>query len=168
MSADTIQTVIYLILLALIIGIILSINKSSKNDNDCQELPLSDNPLHINNIQINHKPINKFIDTIQKQEKDKKPILLNQAREGEKDNLQLIKGVGNVLEKVLNDMGIYHFDQIANWTEEEISWIDKSLAFPGRIKRENWVEQAKILASGKTTEFTQKVQKEKGTTSKKS
>ena len=57
-----------------------------------------------------------------------------------------IKGVGKVSEKLLNDIGIYHFDQIANLTKKEITWLDNSMAFPGRIERENWVSQAKDLA----------------------
>ena len=81
-----------------------------------------------------------------KKEVGDKPNLLLAPREGEKDNLQRIKGVGKVLEKVLNDTGIYHFDQIANLTKEEIKWLDNSMAFPGRIEREKWVEQAKELA----------------------
>jgi len=132
--------IIYAILLLLAVCIILYMLKqsSSKKDNNCYEIETSNNPIH-----INYKPNPNQT----KEEVITKPILLKEPKEGVKDNLQLIKGIGNVLEKVLNDMGVFHFEQIANWTEKEIKWIDKSIAFPGRIKRENWVEQAKKLAS---------------------
>jgi len=48
----------------------------------------------------------------------------------------------------LHDLGIFHFDQIAHWSRAEIRWVGTYLSFPGRIDRENWVGQAKILAAG--------------------
>ena len=62
------------------------------------------------------------------------------------DNLQQIKGIGAVLEKKLNAMGIERFDQIAEWTESHIAEVDEQLNFRGRIQREKWVEQARDLA----------------------
>ncbi len=76
------------------------------------------------------------------------PTLLSAAREGGADDLKLIKGVGPKLEGVLNDMGIYHFDQIAVWTAAEVAWVDARLKFKGRIERDGWIEQAKTLAAG--------------------
>ena len=96
------------------------------------------------------------------------PILLTAPRNGKKDNLQLIKGVGKVLEGVLNEIGIYHFEQIANLTAEEVSWLDNSMSFPGRVEREEWVAQAKDLAEGVQTEFAQRVERGEVATSKKS
>jgi NADH-quinone oxidoreductase subunit E len=43
-------------------------------------------------------------------------------------------------------LGVYHFDQIAAWSSENVSWIERYLAFKGRIGREQWVEQARRLA----------------------
>ena len=74
------------------------------------------------------------------------PTLLSEAREGGKDNLQRIKGINSVLEKLLNEIGIYHFDQIANLNAKEENWLDTAIAFTGRIEREEWIEQAKHLA----------------------
>ena len=54
-------------------------------------------------------------------------------------------------------MGIYHFSQIAAWTEKEIEEVDEKLQFKGRIVREKWVEQAKVLAEGGETEFSKRV-----------
>jgi NADH-quinone oxidoreductase subunit E len=77
-----------------------------------------------------------------------RPRGLAAARDGTKDNLQRIKGIGPVNETKLNALGIFHFDQIAHWTRQEIRWVGTYLAFPGRIDRENWVSQAAILAAG--------------------
>ncbi|PRX32699.1 NADH-quinone oxidoreductase subunit E [Meinhardsimonia xiamenensis] len=89
-----------------------------------------------------------------------KPAFLSAPREGGPDDLKLIKGIGPKLEKMLNEMGVYHFDQIAAWTEAEVAWVDENLpGFKGRVSRDNWVEQAKILAEGGTTEFAARVKK---------
>lgn len=82
-----------------------------------------------------------------------KPTLL-QAPEGAPDDLKLIKGVGPVLERKLNDMGVFHYRQIAAWTDKEIAWVDDSLNFKGRIARDGWIEQAATLAAGGQTEFS--------------
>ena len=96
--------------------------------------------------------------THQDEEIGKKPNFLSEPIGGKKDNLQLIKGIGATIENELNELGIYHFEQIASWGESEMVWIDKYLAFPGRAKRENWVEQAKVLATGSKTEFAKRVE----------
>ena len=96
------------------------------------------------------------------------PQLLSSPRNGEKDNLTRIKGIGVKIEETLNEKGIYHFDQIADWTEENIQWVDANVAFPGRVKRENWVEQAKALAAGEETEFSKRVDAGEVSTSKQS
>lgn len=62
-----------------------------------------------------------------------------------KDQLTLIKGIGPVLEKKLNNSGIKHFIQIANWSNEEINTFSEKLNFKGRVERDNWIEQAKEL-----------------------
>ena len=61
--------------------------------------------------------------------------------------------MGPKLEELLHSLGIYHFDQIAAWGPEEIAWIDSNLeGFNGRVVRDDWVGQAKILAAGGETE----------------
>ncbi len=87
-----------------------------------------------------------------------KPTGLDAPRGGQADNLKEIKGVGVKLEQLLHDMGYYHFDQIAQWTEVEIAWVDENLkGFRGRVTRDDWVPQAKILAGGGDTDFSKKV-----------
>ncbi len=141
MSEVVSQIIIYLILAALIgfvAGYLIGRASCTKNDS-CNEKPKGTHELHIDQREQTD---------IGKKSKDvgERPILLLEPRGGKKDNLQLIKGIGNVLEKLLNDIGIYHFEQIANLTKEEIKWLDNSMAFPGRIEREDWVAQAKELA----------------------
>jgi len=86
-----------------------------------------------------------------------KPALLTEAKNGKKDNLTLVKGIGKVLEERLNNLGIFHFEQIASWTKAEQAWIDKYMSFPGRVEREEWVKQAKKLLKGIETEFAKRV-----------
>ncbi|RMD89914.1 MAG: NADH-quinone oxidoreductase subunit NuoE [Alphaproteobacteria bacterium] len=87
-----------------------------------------------------------------------RPAALEAPRGGKADDLKQIKGIGPALEKMLNDMGIFHFDQIAAWTPEEVAWVDDNLVrFKGRASRDGWVEQAKILAAGGSTEFSERV-----------
>ena len=79
-------------------------------------------------------------------------------RAGGADDLKKIKGVGPKLEELLHSLGIYHFDQIAAWGPAEIAWMDSNLeGFIGRVMRDDWVGQAKILAAGGETEFSQRV-----------
>jgi NADH-quinone oxidoreductase subunit E len=78
-----------------------------------------------------------------------RPDLLTGPREGRSDDLKLISGIGPMLEKALNRLGIFHFDQIASWSQPHIKWIDHELEdFRGRAERDRWVEQAKKLATG--------------------
>lgn len=78
-------------------------------------------------------------------------------RGGKADNLTRIKGIGTVNEKKLNQHGIFHFDQIAAWKKADVEAAEAYLAFDGRIAREEWVKQAKLLAQGKETEFSRRV-----------
>ncbi|WP_224814042.1 NADH-quinone oxidoreductase subunit E [Hasllibacter sp. MH4015] len=79
---------------------------------------------------------------------ESEPELLSGPREGrEADDLKRISGVGPKLEGVLNDLGFYHFDQIAEWGPGEVAWVDARLKFKGRIERDNWIEQAKTFAA---------------------
>ena len=69
------------------------------------------------------------------------------APQGEKDDLKKITGVGPKLETLLNEMGFWHFRQIAAWGPAEIAWVDARLKFKGRIERDDWVAQATKLAA---------------------
>jgi predicted flap endonuclease-1-like 5' DNA nuclease len=90
---------------------------------------------------------------------DGKPATLTAARESGADDLKLLKGVGPALEKTLNELGFYHFDQVAAWRKAEVEWVDSRLKFKGRIVRDEWIKQAKTLAKGGVTEFSKRSKK---------
>ena len=80
-----------------------------------------------------------------------KPAGLTAPKGGRADDLKLILGIGPKLEALCHRLGFYHFEQIANWTAGEIAWVDENLeGFKGRVTRDKWVVQAKILAAGGT------------------
>jgi NADH-quinone oxidoreductase subunit E len=80
---------------------------------------------------------------------ESKPELLTAARDGKGDDLELIWGVGPKLGKMLNEMGVWHYDQIAKWTPAELAWVDARLTgFKGRALRDDWIAQSKKLATG--------------------
>jgi len=164
------QIIICLIIAALLGGIIgyLIGRASCAEKSECHQGTEGTHPLHIDQQSSNNVIEQEVTEEEIAADVGSKPLLLSEAREGGKDNLQLIKGVGKVLEGVLNDTGIYHFDQIGNLSDEEVAWLDNSISFPGRIKRENWIEQAKQLAAGETTEFSERVERGEVSTSKKS
>ena len=90
----------------------------------------------------------------------KKPRTMKAPRKAGADDLKLIKGVGPKLEKLLNTLGFYHFDQIAKWSAEELSWVDENLeGFKGRASRDEWVSQANTLAKSEMTEFSSRFSK---------
>lgn len=80
------------------------------------------------------------------------PELLKAPRGGKADDLKVIVGVGPKLEKLLNDLGVWHFDQIAGWKAKDIAFVDDKMeGFKGRITRDEWVKQAKVLAKGRAS-----------------
>ncbi|MDZ7818723.1 MAG: hypothetical protein U5K55_08940 [Aliarcobacter sp.] len=89
---------------------------------------------------------------------DFKPLVLSSPRPVGKDNLKKIKGIDSKIEIDLNSLGIYHFDQISKWSSKNCDWIEEFLHFPGCAKNNQWIEQAKILQSGKETIYSQKVE----------
>ncbi len=75
------------------------------------------------------------------------------ARPAAVDDLKLISGVGPKNEKILHDLDIFTFAQVASWKKAERGWVDAYLNFHGRIEREDWVKQAKALAKGGVAEY---------------
>ncbi len=77
-----------------------------------------------------------------------KPAGLDGPRDGQPDDLKRIKGVGPKLEQLLHSLGFYHFDQVGAWTDAELAWVDDNLeGFKGRASRDEWIAQARTLAS---------------------
>ena len=76
------------------------------------------------------------------------------------DNLKEIKGVGPKLEELLHENGVKNFAQIAAWNEAEIDrFVELIGRTGGRIRSDDWVAQAKVLAAGGETEFSTRVDK---------
>lgn len=69
------------------------------------------------------------------------------------DDLKMISGVGPKIEKILHELGIFTFAQVAAWKKAEREWVDGYLKFSGRIERDDWVKQAKALAKGGEAEY---------------
>jgi predicted flap endonuclease-1-like 5' DNA nuclease len=83
-----------------------------------------------------------------------KPKALKTARKGVADDLKVIEGIGPALERVLNENGIFHIDQIAAWGAAEVEWMDGNLkGFKGRVTRDKWVAQAKLIGEVGIEEF---------------
>ena len=73
------------------------------------------------------------------------------------ENLELIKGLGPKVNTLLKGLGVTSFAQVASWTAADVSEIDAQLgAFAGRITRDNWIDQAQLLAAGDVVGFEQK------------
>lgn len=80
--------------------------------------------------------------------KDDGPERLNAPRKGKADDLKEIEGVGPAMEKLVNELGFYHFDQIAGWSDADVAWVDANMkTFKGRIIRDKWVAQARIIVN---------------------
>lgn len=77
------------------------------------------------------------------------PVLLSAPRGGKRDELSLIWGIADKLEERMNSLGIWHFDQIAEWTPHNVTWFEKAIeGFKGRVERDKWIEQCKKLRTG--------------------
>jgi len=72
-------------------------------------------------------------------------------------DLKRIRGIGVLIEKRLRAMGYTSYEQIGAWTAADIDKVGQRLDIPGRIQRENWVEQARILFNGGQTEFSRRM-----------
>ncbi|MGI9352253.1 MAG: hypothetical protein ACR2O3_11880 [Rhizobiaceae bacterium] len=73
--------------------------------------------------------------------KQRKPAMVTTV----KDDLKQIRGIGPKIEERLNGVGIVSFSQVAAWKPKDQREIGEKLAFKGRIEREDWVKQARLL-----------------------
>jgi predicted flap endonuclease-1-like 5' DNA nuclease len=81
--------------------------------------------------------------------RDGTPEWLLGAPDGPKDALTAIRGLGPIMEQRLNELGVFHFSQLARMTEENARWFAMRLGVvPGRLTRDRWAEQARSLQSG--------------------
>lgn len=89
---------------------------------------------------------------------DFKPLVLSTPKPIGKDNLKKIKGINSKIELDLNNIGIYHFEQISKWSNKNAEWIEEFLLLPSIARSNQWVEQAKILTLGKDTPYSLQVE----------
>ena len=90
---------------------------------------------------------------------DFKPLILTSPKPTGKDELIKIKGINSKIESDLNNLGIYHFEQISKWSSKNCEWIEEFLLLPGVARGNHWVEQAKVLQSGRDTEYSLQIEK---------
>ncbi|MBT8143032.1 MAG: hypothetical protein HKN88_07380 [Gammaproteobacteria bacterium] len=96
--------------------------------------------LHLIQSQVSTAPANDLGLTPQV---SNRPVWILEEPEGSKDNLQLIKGIGPVMERLLNEIGIFHYHQLARMNESDCLWVaDRIRTFPKRIMRDRWQQQA--------------------------
>lgn len=84
---------------------------------------------------------------IEPAEEPGRPSGIAEPRLGVKDDLTHVIGILPIIETALNRLGLYHFDQIAELSDENAGWIENHLGIAGRIGREHWREQAREIAS---------------------
>lgn len=84
----------------------------------------------------------------------KKPMTLDAPRKGVADDLKRVEGIDTRTEQMCHMMGIWHYQQIAAWSAEEIAWVEVNLhGAKGNVLGKDWVGQAKTLAAGELTPF---------------
>lgn len=77
-----------------------------------------------------------------------KPLIRSAPRPKGKDILSEIDGIDRDMEKNLNALGIFHFDQIAKWNSKNCHWVEEYFTLEdNQIKEQNWIEQAKKLSN---------------------
>jgi predicted flap endonuclease-1-like 5' DNA nuclease len=90
------------------------------------------------------------------------PLFL-EAPDGPADDLTVIRGIGPRLAVLLNSLGIFHLRQIARWSDTDIAEVDAKLgAFKGRITRDQWIEQARLLHQGQLATYQERFGEPRG------
>ncbi len=82
-----------------------------------------------------------------------RPVGLTSPRAGKPDDLARIVGKDDSTLSGLKSIGVYHYDQIANWSNEHSNWVADHMKFGDRIVREQWIKKSRLLADGKEAEF---------------
>jgi predicted flap endonuclease-1-like 5' DNA nuclease len=146
------EIIVYLLIAGLIgfvLGWVLRANKDQKTPN--KETSVTSKKTE-SEKELDKKEKSQATKVEKNVEKQKEPksesetmTTLTEAQKKEKDKLTLIKGIGPVLEEKLDNLGVYHFDQIAAWNKEQQASIGVQLSFAKKVEREEWVKQAKEL-----------------------
>lgn len=99
-------------------------------------------------------PLAPAVSAVAAQATESRPPALAAPRGGVADDLKKIEGIGPAMEKLCHDLGIFHFDQIAGWGAAEVAWMDGNLkGFKGRVTRDRWVAQARLIGTVGMDEF---------------
>lgn len=116
--------------------------------------PLASGPLEAPAMPVAKAPPESAIEAGPESSGTRPPTLDAPRSEGP-DDLQRIRGVGPKLEALCNRLGFWHYDQIAAWSEAEVEWVDRHLeGFRGRVRRDDWVAQARALTEGRADAAT--------------
>jgi predicted flap endonuclease-1-like 5' DNA nuclease len=152
---ETASLIVVNLLIAAIIGMIIGylIGKNSRNTYNPSKNPNNIDSKLDSKSKTSVNPIFRKNSSV-----DNKPLILSSPRPSGKDKLIKIKGIDLKVEKDLNKLGIFHFNQIAAWSNKNCDWIEEFLSLPGTAKKNQWIEQAKILESGKETVYSQKIE----------
>ena len=139
-------------IIGFIIGYLIGKNNNSYKIKSIQN---SNKIESLKNEKVKHaiNPIFKKNSTL-----DFKPLILTSPKPSGKDSLIKIKGIDEKIENDLNNLGIYHFEQISKWSNKNSDWVEEFLLLPGIARGNQWVEQAKILSSGKDTSYSLQVE----------
>jgi predicted flap endonuclease-1-like 5' DNA nuclease len=123
-------------------------NKTLKDEKQNTENLLAECRDNLNHSEISLNKEQEALQRIKEKAKNINFDRIGQAEETEKEDLKIINGIGPFIEKKLNALGIYTFKQIANFNDEDKEKVNEAIEFfPGRIKRDDWVGQAKKLYS---------------------
>ena len=83
-------------------------------------------------------------------------------RPAQQNDLKRIQGITLLLENRLHTLGVTSYEQIANWTAADVEKFGRMIDVTGRIQREQWIEQARVLASGGETKFSSQMAQGEG------
>jgi len=124
-----------------------------------EEVHQADATLHTSQQNIYAKTVDHSASHAIGQEIGIKPQAFDYPLNGEADDLKEISGIGIKIEETLNSLGIYNFEQISNWSADNVEWIENYLTLKDRVSKEDWIGQAKLLAAGGQTDFSKKVRR---------
>lgn len=125
-------------------------NKLLSLENKINRLEVDNASLRSSTITTNDDLAPASLDEQSVLAKPNEKRILSQRLEPEanipKDDLTLINGIGPFIEKKLNSIGVFTYEDISNWSDADVEQVTKDIQFfPGRIKQDNWVGQAATL-----------------------
>lgn len=144
------------LVIALVIGFLIGFLVGRVNDNRYSSFLRNREIIKSKKENTNLNPIFKKNSNVYN-----KPLILSAPKFLKKDDLTRIKSIDEEIESCLNKMGIFHYDQISQWSNKNCDWADELICMAGYSRDNNWVTQAKVLETGKETVYSQKLKDEK-------